>query len=296
MERKLLPIFADLAVLDRYYDAWRIVDPTQKTIWTGSRHGQEFPKEKCFHMWFKDEPCPNCIATRALKEKQIFRKMEYAGGQLYFLKAVPIQIHEETYVIELIQNITDSSMLERVVNTAPSIEEMAQTIERLSQDVIRDELTGVYNKRYILEKLPAEILSVHLENSVLSVGIADIDHFKRINDQYGHVIGDEVLKAFAETLATNVRTTDWVARYGGEEFLFILRGADCEKAHRVTEKLRKLIEKLMIRTESGTIQITASFGVYTLDRSDSNIDDIITRADHNLYKAKSLGRNQVVCS
>lgn len=296
MNKNLIPIIADVAVLDRYYDAWRIIDPNKKTILVGSRHSEIVSEENCYNMWLRNEVCTNCISSRALMENQIFRKLEYVGNQLYFIKAVPIEVNEERYVIELIQNVTDSSIMDSILGSLPTIEEMTRTIEQLNDAVYRDALTGVYNKRYIMEKLPAEIIATRLEKSFLTVGMADIDHFKRVNDQYGHLVGDEVLKFFASTLAANLRKTDWVARYGGEEFLLLIRGASKEKAYQVAEKLRKVIEELEFATTAGPIHITASFGLQAISQSDNNIDQIIAQADRNLYRAKQLGRNRVVLS
>ena len=153
----------------------------------------------------------------------------------------------------------------------------------------RDPLTGLFNRRamdsFISERRDAPVGSV--------VAICDIDHFKRVNDTYGHVAGDEVLRQVAACLRDQVRAQDMIFRYGGEEFLIVFSDVDLTRDAALCERLRVALEEHEITIEgSRTIHITASFGVATLSASGDFLSAII-RADAALYRTKDAGRNRV---
>jgi len=150
-----------------------------------------------------------------------------------------------------------------------------------------DGLTGVANRKHLDSRL-AEMIK---NDSVFSVIMLDIDHFKKVNDTYGHQAGDEVLKHFAKTIAKTVRPGDLVARYGGEEFSVVCL-SDVQNARKVAERIREAVEATPIQTCAGTIKITASQGV-AQRRQDDTADSIVHRADGFLYQAKQEGRNRV---
>lgn len=150
-----------------------------------------------------------------------------------------------------------------------------------------DGLTGVANRKHLDSRLAEMIKS----NSVFSVIMLDIDHFKKVNDTYGHQAGDEVLKHFAKTISKTVRPGDLVARYGGEEFSVICL-SDVQNARKIAERIREAEETTPVQTCAGTIKITASLGV-TQRRQDDTAESIVHRADGFLYQAKQKGRNKV---
>jgi len=156
-----------------------------------------------------------------------------------------------------------------------------------------DGLTQIFNKRYFLETLEREIGRAERYRRDLSLIIFDIDHFKKINDTYGHLAGDHVLKHLALVIKSRIRREDILSRYGGEEFTIILPEIDKENAAQFAEKIRKLIEKAVFRFEDTEIPVTISIGVarYTPDVGD--VSDFIKLADDKLYEAKTQGRNLV---
>ncbi len=165
---------------------------------------------------------------------------------------------------------------------APHIE-----VARLSRLSSADPLTGVLNRRGLEELLQ------HAESTrTLSIVMVDLDHFKRVNDTYGHGVGDEVLRAVANRLAESVRVSDAVARVGGEEFMLVLPGITRTVAARIAERARHRIERSPITVGSRPIEITASFGVATRAEGESH-EQTIARADEALYRAKAAGRNRV---
>jgi two-component system, cell cycle response regulator len=177
---------------------------------------------------------------------------------------------------------------ERIINLERRIMELADT----------DALTGLLNRRAFMERMEQEMSRAQRGKRPLSFILADIDHFKTVNDTYGHQIGDLVLKRFADRLATSTRPYDFLGRYGGEEFVVCLAGADGIQAGSVAERMRQQIEdmKITLPDDLGTVRITASFGTNscTVEYGDK-VDLLIKKADDALYLAKNKGRN-CVCS
>ncbi len=158
---------------------------------------------------------------------------------------------------------------------------------------LTDPLTGVANRRALDQALVAEISRVARTNRKLSAAMADIDHFKRVNDTYGHPVGDAVLEGFGDVLRTNSRPTDVLARFGGEEFVVLMPETDLETAAGVADRIRIAFETRCIEPVVGPT--TASFGVAELGAAESG-DGLLERVDRALYEAKSSGRNRVARS
>jgi diguanylate cyclase (GGDEF)-like protein len=159
-------------------------------------------------------------------------------------------------------------------------------------------LLDTFNRRHLDEKLPQEIARAIRYGHPLSLVMADIDHFKQVNDQHGHAAGDEVLRCFAKRMQTSLRQSiDWVARYGGEEFVLVLPEASLDAAARVAEKVRSDCAATPMRTSLLDCLITASFGVATLPACLANVhgcaDALLRAADAALYRSKQAGRNRV---
>lgn len=188
------------------------------------------------------------------------------------------------------------------LKTGTRILELERSLRKANEEIrilsIKDALTGCYNRGCLTERLPREIKRAVRYRRPLSVVLCDIDRFKKVNDTYGHLAGDTVLKAFARIINESIRNgIDWLYRYGGEEFLIILPETRFERAMKVAERLRKSVAEGSIETTQGTIKITASFGVTGFDSSIPDLhispDLIIKKADDNLYQAKKQGRNTV---
>ncbi len=181
----------------------------------------------------------------------------------------------------------------RIIELEKSLRQANSEIRLLS---ITDPLTGCYNRLYLNERLPQELKRAHRYQRSLSIVMADIDFFKKVNDSYGHQAGDDVLRFFGKMLLSSVReSVDWVVRYGGEEFLIILPETDCKGAAMVAERLRESLEEKTIIHDNKKIKVTASFGgvcilPLILDQMPGS-HAVIEFADYQLYKAKREGRN-----
>lgn len=157
-----------------------------------------------------------------------------------------------------------------------------------------DGLTQVYNKRYLMETLEREISRAHRYGRPLSIIMFDIDHFKHINDEYGHLAGDYVLKEMASTIKARIRREDIMGRYGGEEFVIVLPEIDHYNAVVFAEKIRRLVERHDFTFEGVRINVTISIGVATAWKGMESAEEFIKHADTHLYEAKNSGRNRVV--
>lgn len=164
----------------------------------------------------------------------------------------------------------------------------------LAQETISDPLTSVYNKKYFYDMAQKEIENYRRYGRKFSIVFIDIDDFKNINDKYGHLTGDIVLKTLAQKLKHSIRKGDLVCRFGGEEFVLLLHGANSENAFAIAERIRQEIAKEEIKTYDGkTISITISAGIATVTDTIKDIEEMIDKADIAMYKAKQLGKNKV---
>lgn len=163
----------------------------------------------------------------------------------------------------------------------------------LSELVVHDPLTSLFNRRWFMERLPVEVERARRYGHALSVAMLDLDHFKEINDRYGHGVGDAVLTKAASVMTANVRSTDSVVRYGGEEFAILMPETTQERAADACEKLRTVFEAADWSAQGVDAQITFSAGVASLSDHDT-VDTLIDRADRRLYAAKEDGRNRTV--
>ena len=165
--------------------------------------------------------------------------------------------------------------------------------QRLLEKAIRDHLTKLYNRLYLEEEMPKEIERARRYSYPVSLIMFDLDGFKEINDCYGHQMGDEVLKRFADLLRSRIRTTDIPVRYGGEEFIVVLPHTYGEEAYKVAERIREDFHRMTMEVHKNVLVLTVSAGVATLEGRDITLKDLINMADRAMYRAKKLGKNRV---
>jgi two-component system cell cycle response regulator len=161
---------------------------------------------------------------------------------------------------------------------------------------VTDQLTGLHNRRYMTGQLDALVKRASLGGDPVAALLIDIDHFKKINDGYGHDVGDDVLQEFAVRLASNVRAIDLPCRYGGEEFVVVMPDTKLEDAERIAERIRLHVAGSPFRVKGGTelLTVTISIGVAATLGADDKPEALLKRADEGVYEAKALGRNKVI--
>jgi len=164
--------------------------------------------------------------------------------------------------------------------------------EFLEQMAKKDGLTMLYNHSYFKDKLKGEMDRSKRYNNNFTLAILDLDYFKKVNDQYGHVKGDEVLKAFASIITDNVRNTDIAARYGGEEFAIIFTETCLDESMQVLERIRTQLDNTIFHSDTECFKITFSAGVTPNDSRFEDVETMVNNADKGLYISKSSGRNR----
>jgi diguanylate cyclase len=162
-----------------------------------------------------------------------------------------------------------------------------------TEEALRDPLTGAFNRLAYDRRAALEVARWRSDGGKLSMIVCDIDHFKRINDSFGHAAGDKVLKEVARVLQDQLRSSDFVARYGGEEFVVLLNGAGSDAALQIAEKLRRSIKAAPFRSRGERVPVTISCGIGTFD-GDDTLEIVFERADSALYAAKTAGRDRSV--
>jgi diguanylate cyclase (GGDEF)-like protein len=170
---------------------------------------------------------------------------------------------------------------------------LLQTNRELEQLSIIDDLTGLFNRKKIMEQFHSEVVRARRSESPLAVLMLDIDHFKETNDTYGHQVGDVVLTQLAESLLDSVRECDFVGRYGGEEFLLLLPDSSTSDGITTAERIQDHINDLSIEAGSETITVSVSIGVSEFPKDGLEVASVLRMADDALYCSKDNGRNQI---
>ena len=173
-----------------------------------------------------------------------------------------------------------------------SNQNLQQAFDQIRELALYDEVTGLHNRRFVMEMLAHEHSRIRRTNGSVVVALLDLDHFKQVNDNHGHTAGDQVLRRVAETLDASLRTVDGLGRYGGEEFLVVMPGADLEEGGTVAERLRSAVADCTFGDIAPDLRVTISIGL-TEVAPDEPLDRAIDRADAALYRAKHGGRNRV---
>ncbi len=228
---------------------------------------------------------------------QCHRKQNYALGDVRGGVSITFDIDElqkklrfNIFAIIIFGIVTTVMLLALIYFfTTKLLKKLADARMHIEKIAITDELTGLFNRRHLLSRFTQEFEQGKRLQTDLSCILVDIDHFKSVNDHFGHLAGDEVLKEISRLFMSIVRAYDIVGRYGGEEFLIILPDSKLEQAWNFAERMRMKVKETVI----ADVAVTISLGVTSLQESDSSIDDLIRRADDALYVAKNAGRDRV---
>lgn len=282
-----------IEIFKSLYDIIIVIDPVEKKTVLVNDNYKKKTDENYNWLLKREKFCDKNISMHAYLNNDSFIKIESIEGKMFLINAAPISHKGKTYILEAIKDITNNSSF--VVNNEVKGNNVEILISEMNEKIIKDYLTGVYNRRYINERLPMDIKNSIIEGYPLSIIMADIDHFKNVNDTYGHLIGDEVLIDFTKLILKTIRKDiDWLGRYGGEEFLIVLKDMDSENAYLIAEKIRKLVDETIFTYDNLNVHITSSFGVHGYKNEKLNLEDLISQVDKKLYVAKTSGRNKTI--
>lgn len=227
------------------------------------------------------------------REDEMF--IEPDSSYVRSIACIPMMVYSDIIgVINVTNKLDESRFTDEDVELLKAVADQAAVAinkAQLWEMAVTDSLTGLYVRRYIMVKLQEEFHRAGRYNKGLSVVMADLDRFKRINDTYGHTVGDRVLKVVSKFFLKNIRDIDIISRYGGEEFLILLPEATKDEAYTVSERLRKKLAEFKV---DDLPQLTVSLGIASYPEDGKDVEGLIKKADAALYAAKQSGRNKVV--
>jgi len=231
-------------------------------------------------------------------EGEFFRK----DGSRLWVETVSVPVFDDGGVhigyFGITRDTTERKRAEQALHEAnrrleAQLRHIHELHEQLREQAIRDDLTGVHNRRHFVAVAEHELERARLHATTISLVMLDIDHFKNVNDVHGHPTGDAALKAVGSMLSATTRVGDLACRLGGEEFAVLLLGMAHEGAMERAEKWRSTLAEMAIPTDGSVLRLTASFGVATFPRHADTLVELMKVADTRLYRAKSLGRDRV---
>ncbi|MCS7171077.1 MAG: GGDEF domain-containing protein, partial [Aquificaceae bacterium] len=234
--------------------------------------------------------CPNFIDNEACSNGSIhyYCIPVYVGGSVGNVMQVVYEPEMEPFIKMIIPYIKG------YLNEASPVLEARTYMDMLREQSLRDQLTGLYNRRFLEETIDKISAQVKRRGTALGILMVDVDYFKQVNDTYGHDMGDKVLREVAHILLKSVREADMVIRYGGEEFMVLLMDVQNGKSEEIGEKIRGAVESHTIEAPGVVLKKTVSVGVAEFPIDSDKIWQCIKFADVALYKAKEMGRNRVV--
>ncbi|MEW5950523.1 MAG: GGDEF domain-containing protein [Elusimicrobia bacterium] len=250
----------------------------------------------CYQIWQSKLP----ILIKNSKNDPRFKKENFSSKEASLLSAPILSFSAVFAAVKITSekpdrlNESDLRTCELLLRSASIALENLALFSKINEMAMKDALTGLLTHRIFQDRLDFEILTSGRTKLPFSLIIADIDHFKKYNDSYGHRAGDEVLRKTAETLKNSLREIDICARYGGEEFAVILPQCSKEEAFKTAEKLRENISRISFNFDGKPSSITASFGIAVFPQDAPAKSRLIRVADERLYKAKQSGRNKVI--
>ncbi|RKD28943.1 GGDEF domain-containing protein [Lacrimispora algidixylanolytica] len=271
----------------KMFDAVRLIDPLHKKVIECQDSDILITKEVCYHYWGDKKICDNCISMRSYQEDKSLVKMEKSQNAVFLVTAIPITTNESPAVLELLKNVTDTMFVGS--GEYNKSEMLSRYVEEISNAIIKDPLTLLFNRRFVEERLPADIVESTLANRPLSLCFLDLDNFKAINDTYGHGAGDKAIKTVSEIIISNIDCDkSWAARYGGDEFLVCLNGTREEDAQLIMKKIQRDVGNLPIYSEKDSIKLSLTYGIKTMEDIPLTAAELIREADKVMYLAKQF--------
>lgn len=263
---------------------YRIVDVDTHEV-LDYRHGEFIEtNQKCYRFWNMNAPCMNCTSIRAVKEDKPVIKLSFLDKRIFLNHSIPVEIKNRRYSIELIQDVSNSFLLHE--NNLQGADEVLSLLSLFDERIMKDSSTNLFNKQYLLENLPAMMAHAKSASRPLSLAVLDIDHFKRTNDRYGHVFGDEVILKIAETLIslTNENESIHTVRIGGDEFAVIFENINPSAAMAICDQAIHSLASFRFKSYP-EYRIAISCGVADLRDSDT-AESFLDRADRMMYGMK----------
>jgi len=282
----MLSPYGDRLTLDRVRDCQRAAHKARSAVYDLVLADYRLPDGTCLDLLDRlreEEHCPPFVMITSNGNEALAAEAMRRGVYDYLPKAGL----DRTSLLQAIRATLERSRLEREI-------ELAQ--KKVAELATQDGLTGCFNRRYIMEVLDREVERARRYGMPLTLAMIDLDHFKQINDRFGHDVGDVVLQRFADLLRETMRNTDYAGRYGGEEFMVILTNTPLESARTFADRFREKVSATWFEAGETHVQVTCSAGLSQYTDTVGDASALLKLADEALYRAKDAGRNTVCCS
>lgn len=277
----------DTAII-QLFDSYRLVDPDTQDVFD-YRNGQlvQIQDTKCYAVWCRNLPCANCTSSWAAIRNRATMKFDRLQSRTYLVISVPCDIQGRRMVLELVKDVEDSLMIHIGNKDNTTISGL---LDELDTAVMTDQNTGLYNKQYFFSRLPSMLHSlVKMEERRYCGALFDIDRFKMINDQHGHLMGDEVIRYVADLFRTISQGNAIIpVRFGGDEFYLGFSGYTYEQAKDICDKICGQVGSHRFGNgTTGEFNVTLSYGLEEFDDDGAmSIAEFINRIDAKMYAAK----------
>lgn len=275
----------ELDFFHKMYDLVRLVDPVHKKVLDYRGSSIQSTNNFCYNYWGNGKICDNCISMRAFNENKSFVKIENDDSKFYMVTAIPVDNIHPPVVLELMKDATSSMFVGYGdYNTNETLQDF---MHKINEMIIKDSITDLYNRRFVSERLPVDIVNATLKKQPLSLCYLDLDNFKMINDTYGHEVGDCVIREVSHVITSCMRNdTDWASRQGGDEFLLCFNNTTKDQVKSIMERIRLKIEKIPSSLNFNSTLFSISYGIVTTVDSRLTADEFIMLADREMYKHK----------
>ncbi|HEX9027338.1 MAG TPA: diguanylate cyclase [Clostridium sp.] len=262
-----------LSLMENMYDIIRVINPINKNILSTKNNYIKKLSGKCYENFNKGTLCSNCISMKSYIEKDTFIKMEYFDNKVMLIVATPVTINDETYVVEIIKDISSQNNKMSNINYLNDINLM---IDNINEKIIRDDLTGAYNRTYIEQTLPFNVKDSVVNKYLLSIIMIEIDNFKNLKYEYGQDIEGKILKDFTKLIGDSVvHDSYWIGRYFSNKFIIVLNNVGKEEACKISDKIKYLLEDILFEYNNKLIKLKANFGVYCSENQIVDIKNIL---------------------
>jgi len=268
-----------LALIEDIYDYIRIVNPLNKKVLSIKNSKIEPFQGKCYDLWKRGEICDNCISMRAYNELDTFVKIECISTKIMFIIVAPIYLNGNLYILEVFKDISNDNL---EVNHC-----IDGTINKLNEIIIIDSLTGLYNRKYIEERLPVDVNSSVLEKYPLSLINIEVDNFKNIVDKFGNDIKEKIILHICDNITNiNIEEIAWIGRYDESQIFIELKNVNKNKAIDFSEKILKKLNSKLFNYNNVSINLNYNFGVYCTENEKIDGTNFLDDIDKKIFKAK----------
>ncbi|MEG1513899.1 MAG: GGDEF domain-containing protein [Clostridia bacterium] len=283
--QELDAILSETVQINHLFELYRLVDPISHSVYDLKDGTLIRYPEKCYATWKRKKPCDNCVSRHTCLEQCVHFKLEYMENVVYLIVSVPVTLEGKPYSLELGKNVTDSMLVGEDHKTDNS--DLISVIQSFNTMAVTDAFTGLYNKGHMLNQLSSFMTGEMPDVTTLVGVLMDLDHFKLVNDRYGHFMGDVVLKAFADRLK---QETDgkaiWAGRMGGDEFAIFFADKTVQEAESRCRAMIADIEQRPFYKDGVSFHIGVSIGAEQVDRADT-IEAYVDKLDKKMYKEKA---------